>query len=477
MGKVTGFKEFTRQTEAYRDINVRIADYDEIFSGEHNDQALTVQGARCMDCGVPFCQSATGCPVDNLIPEFNDLVYQNRWFEAYKRLNQTNNFPEFTGRVCPAPCEGACVLSINEPAVTIKNIEAAIADKAFDEGWVKIQKPHKRRGQKVAIVGSGPTGLAAADELNKKGYQVCVFERDDRMGGLLMYGIPNMKLGKDLVERRILLLQKAGVEFTANADIGRTHSLSQLSAEFDAVLLATGATQARDLSLDNRQIDGVHLAMEYLTASTKALLEHKTPCAELNAKGKDVIVIGGGDTGTDCIATALRQGARSIVNFELMAKPPNRRAADNPWPQWPLIYRVDYGHEEAASVFGSDVRNYQLMTKRFVGKNGRLTGLETVEVAFKDGKLLEKNDTKKYWNTDLVLLSMGFISPEHYVLDGMNIALDARQNYHARYGDYNTSEAGVFAAGDCRRGQSLVVWAIHEGRQAAEKIHEYLCRL
>ncbi|BBB23010.1 glutamate synthase (NADPH/NADH) small chain [Abyssogena phaseoliformis symbiont OG214] len=476
MGKVTGFKEFDRKTEAYRPVDLRIKDYGEIFTGHHDKVHLQEQGARCMDCGVPFCQSENGCPVDNLIPEFNDLIYHNRWQEALICLLKTNNFPEFTGRVCPAPCEGSCVLGINNPAVAIKNIEQAIIDKGFDEGWVKPYTVEYRTGKKIAIIGSGPAGLAAADELNKIGHSVTIFERDDRIGGLLMYGIPNMKLGKDVVDRRVKLMQDSGVEFITNVDVGKDITTTQLQQDFDVLVLTTGASKARDLLVDNRQAQGVHLAMEYLAKNTKSLLDTgREDESDLSAKGKDVIVIGGGDTGTDCIGTALRQGAKSIVNFELMGKPPVERASDNPWPLWPLVYRVDYGHAEVAEIFGKDPRQYHLMTQSFIKDDqGAVIGLKTVNVDFKDGQLIQIDGSERTWHTQLVLLSMGFVSPEYYLSDDANIKLDECGNYKAKYGQYTTSQKGIFTAGDCRRGQSLVVWAINEGRGVAAKVNEYL---
>lgn len=476
MGKVTGFKEFDRKTEDYRPIELRLKDYGEIFSGTHDVLHLQDQGARCMDCGVPFCQSNDGCPVDNLIPEWNDLVYHNKWQEALIRLHKTNNFPEFTGRVCPAPCESSCVLGINNPAVTIKNIEQAIVDRGFDEGWIQPHTVMHRTGKKVAVVGSGPAGLATAEELNKLEHSVTVFERAEHIGGLLMYGIPNMKLGKDIVDRRVNLLKASGIEFITNVDVGKDISTEQLQKDFDALIFTTGATKARDLPIDNRDAQGVHLAMEYLTKNTQSLLNTGyADDSELSAKGKDVIVIGGGDTGTDCIGTALRQGAKSIVNFELMGKPPIERADNNPWPLWSLIYRVDYGHAEAIEIFGADPRQYHLMTKSFVkDKDGKVIRINTVNVDFKDGQLIEQTGSEKGWDTQLVLLSMGFVSPEHYLSDDANIALDERGNYQANYGEYTTSKTGIFTAGDCRRGQSLVVWAINEGRGVATQVNQYL---
>jgi len=476
MGKVTGFLELDRVVESYRDVDIRINDYDEIFSSNHNLNQLQEQGSRCMDCGVPFCQSLDGCPIDNLIPEWNDLVYNNEWRNALERLEKTNNFPEFTGRVCPAPCEGSCVLGLTDPAVTIKNIELAIVDKGFDEGWIKARKVTERSGKKVAVVGSGPAGLAAADELNQMGHSVKVYERSDRIGGLLMYGIPNMKLGKDVVDRRINLLKEEEIEFITDTDIGQDITTTELQAQFDAIVFTTGATKARDLPAENRDAKGIYPAMDYLTANTKSLLDNgHVDQDEFSATGRDVIVIGGGDTGTDCIGTAIRQGAKSLVNFELMSQPPVDRSENNPWPQWPTIFRVDYGHEEATSVFGQDPRHYQLLTKAFIkDDNGNVSGLKTINVEFEDGKLNEIAGTEKTWDAQLVLLSMGFVSPEHYLSEDAKIDLDERGNYKAEYGEYSTSKLGIFTAGDCRRGQSLVVWAINEGRGVAKRVNTYL---
>jgi glutamate synthase (NADPH/NADH) small chain len=476
MGKATGFLELDREVESYREIDVRINDYDEIFTGSHNLDQLQEQGSRCMDCGVPFCQSSNGCPIDNLIPEWNDLVYKNEWQEALERLEKTNNFPEFTGRVCPAPCEGSCVLGLNNPAVTIKNIELAIIDKGFEEGWIKPRLVESRSGKKVAIVGSGPAGLAAADELNQMGHLVKVYERSDRIGGLLMYGIPNMKLGKDVVDRRVELLSDEGVEFITNVDVGKDITTKELQENFDAVIFATGATKARDLPAENRDAKGIYPAMDFLTSNTKSLLDNGQPDqSDLSADGKNVIVIGGGDTGTDCIGTSLRQGAKSIINFELMSRPPEDRSDNNPWPEWPVIFRVDYGHEESSKVFGKDPRHYQLLTKSFIkDSNGNVKGINTINVDFIDGKLLEIEGTEKTWDAELVLLSMGFLSPEHYLSDDAEIELDQRGNYLSEHGDYKTSKEGIFSAGDCRRGQSLVVWAINEGRGVAFSVDNYL---
>jgi NAD(P)H-dependent glutamate synthase small subunit len=480
MGKPTGFKEFERKTEAYREVSVRMADYGEIFTGSHDLEHLQTQGARCMDCGVPFCMSGTGCPINNLIPEWNDLVYTGQWKRALNRLHKTNNFPEFTGRVCPAPCEGACVLGITNPAVTIKNIEHAIIDRGFEEGWITADAPESRTGKAVAIVGSGPAGLAAAAQLNKAGHNVTVYERADRIGGLLMYGIPNMKLGKDIVQRRVDLMHAEGVEFVTNADVGgdgdNAVDTNDMIKEFDAVLFATGATRPRDLDAPGRELKGIHFAMDFLTANTRSLLDSGLEDGNyISARDKHVIVIGGGDTGTDCIGTSIRHGCKSLVNFELLPQPPAERAEDNPWPLWPVIHRVDYGHEEGAERFGSDPRQYCILTKEFIGDDaGNVTAVKSIEARWTkvDGKwnMEEVAGTEKTWQADLVLLSMGFLGPEHYVSDNAGIDYDDRSNYKAEYGKYATSVKGVYAAGDCRRGQSLVVWGINEGREAAREI-------
>jgi NAD(P)H-dependent glutamate synthase small subunit len=476
MGKPTGFKEYERKAVPYRDPALRILDYGEIFT-EPPEEHLRTQGARCMDCGVPFCQSATGCPIDNLIPEWNDLVYQNRWREALDRLHKTNNFPEFTGRTCPAPCEGACVLGITDPPVTIKNIENAIVDRGFAEGWVTAEPPKARTGKRVAVVGSGPAGLAAAAQLNKAGHSVTVYERADRIGGLLMYGIPNMKLDKSVVQRRLALMEVEGVKFVTNANVGQNIDPQQLLAENDALLLATGATRPRDLPIPGRNLRGIHFAMEFLTANTKSLLDSNHADGKyITAKDKDVIVIGGGDTGTDCIGTSIRHGCKSLVNFELLPMPPAERSPDNPWPQWPRIYRVDYGHQEVAAKFGRDPREFRILSKEFLDDgNGHVAGVRTVEVDLtRPREQQEIPGTEKTWKADLILLAMGFLGPEQYVSDPLGLAYDPRSNYQAQHGRFATSVEKVFAAGDCRRGQSLVVWAINEGRGAARAVDEFL---
>jgi glutamate synthase (NADPH/NADH) small chain len=480
MGKPTGFKEFDRKKVPWRLPVVRINDYDEIYTEPRVEQ-LREQGARCMDCGVPFCQSSTGCPIDNLIPEWNDLVYNDRWKEASERLHKTNNFPEFTGRTCPAPCEGSCVLGITSPAVTIKNIENAIVDRAWSEGWIIPHPPKSRTGKKIAIVGSGPAGLSAADQLNQVGHSVTVYERADRIGGLLQYGIPNMKLSKEVVQRRVDKMEAEGVQFVTGVDVGKDMDPQRLRSDFDALLLACGATKPRDLPIPNRQAKGIHFAMDFLTANTKQMV-HGDPITDhfISAEGKDVIVIGGGDTGTDCIATSIRHGCRSLVNFELLTKPPADRGPDNPWPEWPRIFRVDYGHEESSAKFGRDPREFELLSKEFlVDASGNLRGIKTVKVQWERNNdsgwtMKELPGTEKEWPAQLILLSMGFLGPEQYIAQGLGLEVDARSNFQAIHGRFATNIEGVFAAGDCRRGQSLVVWAINEGRGAARAIDIYL---
>ncbi|MHB8900174.1 MAG: glutamate synthase subunit beta [Thermoguttaceae bacterium] len=479
MGKPTGFKEYPRATIPYRDPLLRILDYNE-FNEKPAEEHLRKQGARCMDCGIPFCMSSTGCPVDNLIPEWNDLVYRGRWREALDRLHKTNNFPEFTGRVCPAPCEGACCLGVIDPPVTIKNIECTIVDRGFDEGWIVPEPPTHRTGKSVAVVGSGPAGLAAAAQLNKAGHKVTVYERDDRIGGLLMYGIPNMKLDKGIVQRRVDLLRAEGVEFVTGAHVGLNVQAAELRRTNDAIVLATGATRPRDLPIPGRHLGGIHFAMDFLRPNTRSLLDSGLEDGQfISARGKDVIVIGGGDTGTDCIATSLRHGCSSVVNFELFPMPPAERAGNNPWPQWPRIFRVDYGHQEAAARFGDDPRVYQLMSKHFDDDGrGNVAAVTTidVDVDFSAGRPEFKHvdGSQRRWKADLVLLAMGFDGPEPAIANALGVALDPRTNYQAGFGSYATSADGVFAAGDCRRGQSLVVWAIREGREAARQCDRYL---
>ena len=480
MGKPTGFKEYDRKKVPWRLPVVRVNDYDEIYTEPRVEQ-LKQQGARCMDCGVPFCQSTTGCPIDNLIPEWNDLVYNDRWKEAIERLHKTNNFPEFTGRTCPAPCEGSCVLGITNPPVTIKNIENAIVDRAWQEGWIVPTPPESRTGKSVAVIGSGPSGLSAADQLNQAGHVVTVYERADRIGGLLQYGIPNMKLSKEAVQRRVDKMTAEGIEFKTGVNVGKDVEVKQLQSDYDAVLLCCGATNPRDLPIDGRDAKGVYYAMEFLTANTKQMV-HTDSLGDtfISAEGKDVIVIGGGDTGTDCIGTSLRHGCRSLVNFELLPKPPEARADNNPWPEWPRVFRVDYGHEEAEAKFGSDPRTYQILSKKFLkDDDGNLRGVQTVQVEWtpKEGggwDMAEVAGSEKEWPAQLILLAMGFVGPEQYLPESMGLEVDPRSNFQAVHGQYTTNVDGVFAAGDCRRGQSLVVWAINEGRGAARAIDIYL---
>ena len=514
MGKPTGFMEFTRETPKERDLRERVHDWDE-FHIHLTDKKLREQGGRCMDCGIPFCHTgklingmASGCPVNNLIPEWNDLVYRGLWQEALDRLHKTNNFPEFTGRVCPAPCEGACTLGIIEPPVTIKSIEAAIIDKGYEEGWVVPHPPAVRTGKKVAIVGSGQSGLACAAQLNSAGHSVTVFERADRIGGLLMYGIPNMKLDKKVVQRRIDLMAAEGVTFVTNSEIGKNVPVQRLRDEFYAIVLCCGATKPRDLNIEGRELKGIHFAMEFLHGNTKNLLDSRSHPhsngsgvgvhgsgtngnsngyeqngrghAYLSAAGKDVIVIGGGDTGTDCVGTSLRHGCRSLNQFEILPQPPMSRAEDNPWPEWPKVYKLDYGQAEAEARFGKEPRTYLISTKRFVGdENGYVKELHTVEIEWaKDanGRFVTREvpGSERVWPAQFVLLALGFLGPEETVVEQLGLEKDARSNVKAEYDRYQTSVEGVFAAGDMRRGQSLVVWAINEGRGAARECDRWL---
>ena len=506
MGKPTGFKEFPRQPVPYRDPVQRANDFLEIFSQPESSH-LHTQGARCMDCGVPFCQSASGCPIDNLIPEWNDLVYRDRWEDALDRLHKTNNFPEFTGRTCPAPCEGACVLGIIEPPVTIKNIENAIVDRGWAEGWIKPQPPSHRTGHKVAVIGSGPSGLAAAAQLNRAGHEITVYERADRIGGLLMYGIPNMKLDKQVVERRVDQMRQEGVKFITCAHVGRPEEFASghmtqimqergsevtfvdpesLVNEFDAVLLAVGATKPFDPTgrCPGRNLNGILLAMDFLTRNTKSLLDSELSDNNfISASGKNIIVIGGGDTGADCIGTSLRHGCESVVNFELLDRPPEDRADNNPWPEWPRVYRVDYSHAETRARFGDDPRQYCVLTKEFVDDGqGNVSAVRTIEVDWsKPGEkapFQEVPGSEKDWPADLVLLATGFVGPEKTVGEMLGLEFQRPrgnwETFSAEHGNFTTNIPKVFAAGDCRRGQSLVVWAINEGRGAARSIDEFL---
>ena len=487
MGQPNGFLEFQRELPTDRAPLERVADWKE-FHHHLPEAGLKKQGARCMDCGIPFCHTgqlvsgmASGCPIHNLIPEWNDLVYRGLWREALGRLHKTNNFPDFTGRVCPAPCEGSCVLGINNPPVTIKNIEQAIADHGWDNGWITPEPPKKRTGKKVAVIGSGPAGLCAAAQLNKAGHLVTVFERADRPGGLLMYGIPNMKLDKEqVVLRRIKQMEAEGITFVCNTEVGKNYSAEKLLKEFDAVVLATGATKPRDLPIEGRQLKGIHFAMDFLTANTKSLLDQHKNGDFIDATGKDVVVIGGGDTGTDCVGTSMRHGCKSLVQVEILPKPPLERAKDNPWPEWPKTYKLDFGQEEAAAKFGADPRVYLTTATKFEGDaNGQVKAVHTVQVEWTKndkGQFIPKNvpGTEKVLPAQLVLLAMGFLGPEQLLLESLGIERDARSNAKAEFEKYTTNLKGVFAAGDCRRGQSLVVWAFNEGRGAARECDRYL---
>lgn len=450
LDKLRGFMKYSRETGMYRPAEKRMKDWDEIYNFQHVRKGLRVQAARCMDCGVPFCQSNVhGCPLGNIIPKWNLLVFQNQWRQALNQLLQTNNFPEFTGRVCPAPCEGACVLGISEPSVTIKNIECAIIDHAFENGWITPQVPPFRTGKRVAVVGSGPAGLACAHQLNKVGHSVTVFERNDRIGGLLEYGIPTMKLSKAVVQRRVDLLAAEGIVFKTNVNVGKDISAKDLSEEYDAVVLCTGATWPRDLPIPGRQLNGIHFAMEFLESWQKRQLGgyQQGP----HAKDKNVVIIGGGDTGCDCIATSLRHGAASITTFEILPEPKPKRTPDNPWPQWPRIFRVDYGHEEVKVRYGKDPRVFSIMTQEFLDDGqGHVNGVRTINVEWKKDdsgrwQMETVPGTEKVFPADLVLLAMGFLGPERAIGDQLELKLDARSNFDAK--DYRTNIPNVFAAG------------------------------
>ncbi len=471
MGKITGFLEYKREVEKYESVNKRLKNYKE-FTIPMNGKNLSDQGARCMDCGIPFCHS--GCPLGNLIPDFNDKVYNGRWKDAARILHSTNNFPEFTGRLCPAPCEEACVLGINEDPVTIENIEKNIVETAFKEGWITANPPKTRTGKKVAVIGSGPSGLAAAQQLNRAGHLVTVFERDKKVGGLLRYGIPDFKMEKHVIDRRLKILEEEGIVFKTDAHVGVNIKASDLKKEFDAVLLCGGATEKRGIPVKGSDLKGVYQAMDFLKQSNQRVDGITDFEEEISAKGKNVIVIGGGDTGSDCIGTSNRQGAKSVVNFEILAKPTTGRPANQPWPYWPMKLRTSSSHKEGVERF------FSISTKEFVGdKKGNLTGLITVEVEwiFNEGErpqLKEIPNTEKHWDCDLVFLALGFTGPEKTLPEAFGLKTDFRSNVEASTRDYKTSESSIFAAGDIRRGQSLIVWAISEGRQAAHHIDKFL---
>ncbi|MFD4817563.1 glutamate synthase small subunit [Peribacillus butanolivorans] len=486
MGKATGFMDYPREKPKDRNPLTRLSDWRE-YTAPFSDEKLSTQGARCMDCATPFCHMGmelnrvtTGCPIHNLIPEWNDLVYRGRWKEALDRLTKTNNFPEFTGRVCPAPCEGSCTVAINDPAVAIKNIERTIIDKGFENGWITPRIPEYRTGKKIAIIGSGPAGLASADQLNQAGHSVTVYERSDRAGGLLTYGIPNMKLEKDVVARRIKLLNQEGIDFVTNTEIGKDISSEELKNQYDAVILCTGAQKQRDLVIEGREAKGIHLAMDYLTTSTKSLLDSNFEDGQfLNTKGKDVIVIGGGDTGADCVATALRQECKSVVQFGKHPILPTARTSDNMWPAYPNVFSLEYAYEEAEAKFGADPRQYSIQTKKIVAdENGNVKELHTIsmeKIKGEDGVYIFKEipGTEKVWPAQFVFIAIGFEGTEQPLLSQFGVET-VNQKIDAVYGEYRTNVEGVFAAGDARRGQSLIVWAINEGREVAREVDRYL---
>jgi glutamate synthase (NADPH/NADH) small chain len=471
MGKTTGFLEFDRKDEAYEVVESRVTHYKE-FTIPLEEEDLEKQGGRCMDCGVPFCHS--GCPLGNLIPDFNDNVYKGRWERAAQLLHATNNFPEFTGRLCPAPCEEACVLGINEDPVSIENIEKNIAEIAFENGWITAQPPTSRTDKKVAVIGSGPSGLAAAQQLNRAGHTVTVFERDDKIGGLLRYGIPDFKLDKHIIDRRITILEEEGIIFKTNAYVGKNVSVEYLKSDFDSIVLCGGATVSRNIPIKGLHLNGVHQAMDFLKLNNKRVAATEDMDGILSAKGKNVLVIGGGDTGSDCIGTSNRQGAKAVTNFEILDKPPTTRPLHQPWPYWPMKLRTSSSHQEGVERF------FSVSTKEFKGDiNGNLKGVVTVNVEWvhKDGErpeLIEIPNTEKEWPCELALLALGFTGAEVMLPEQFGLEVDFRTNVKATTKDYMTNVAGIFTAGDMRRGQSLIVWAISEGREVAHHVDQYL---
>ena len=487
MGKPTGFMEYQREEAPAFSVYERIKNFDE-FHEPLSREEQQKQGARCMECGVPFCQSGmmlggmiSGCPLNNLIPEWNDLVFRGAWEQAYHRLKITNNFPEFTSRVCPALCEKACTCGANGDAVTVRNNEFAIVETAYANGWAKADPPKTRTGKKIAVIGSGPSGLAAADQLNKRGHSVTVFERSDRIGGLLMYGIPNMKLEKTIIERRLDVMREEGITFRTSVNVGKDISFEELNKEFDRIVLACGASNPRDIKADGRDANGIYFAVDFLKSTTKALLDNGLTEGYISAKGKNVLVIGGGDTGNDCVGTCVRHGAKSILQLEMMPKLPDTRAENNPWPEWPRVCKTDYGQEEAAAVFGKDPREYQTTVKEFIkDNNGDLKAVVLVKLdAVKDSKtgrlIMTPIEGSEYIvDCELALIAAGFLGSESYVTDSFGVALDGRTNVAGQNGTHLTSVPNVFTAGDMHSGQSLVVRAIRDGRDCAREVDESL---
>lgn len=488
MGKPTGFLEFDRENSKAVKPKKRIKDFNE-FHIALSKEKQEKQGARCMECGVPFCQSGivlngatTGCPINNLIPEWNDLIFNGNWEQAYNRLLKTNNFPEFTGRVCPAPCEAACTCGLNGISVSIKENEMSIIEDAYLNGFVKVAAPKVRTGKKIAIVGSGPSGLAAADQLNKRGHHVTVYEREDRIGGLLMYGIPNMKLEKHVIDRKVDIMKAEGVQFVTNANIGTNYKASKLMREYDSVILACGASNPRDIKVAGREAKGIYFAVDFLKATTKSLLNSNLEDGDyVSAKDKKVIVIGGGDTGNDCVGTSVRHGAASILQLEMMPKLPNERAENNPWPEWAKVSKTDYGQEEAKEVFGEDPRAYETTVKEFINDEaGNLIKAKLVKLTSKRDEetgrmsMVEVPGSEYEVEADLVLIAAGFLGSESYVTKAFNVEVDQRTNVITEEKKYATNVENVFVAGDMHRGQSLVVWAIREGREVAREVDSYL---